>query len=115
MNFILMKTAAFLFMLTIIFGDVVSYIKGPPERGDDTTIQQPIQKESAQEPPKEEVVERPKDTRRIDIRVPDQFEMVELQVKEPNGRLIRSYELKRDTIKRFIELNPGTRITVIVK
>jgi len=113
MNFILMKAAAFLFMLTIIFGDVVSYFKGPPERGDDRQIEQPIQKEEPQ--PQKEIVERPEDTRRIDIRVPDQFEMVELQVKEPNGRLIRSYELKRDTIKRFIELNIGTRITVLVK
>lgn len=110
MNFILVKAAAFLFMITIIFGDVVSYFKGPPERGDDTTIQQPVK-----EPPKEEIVERPKETRRVDIRVPDQFDLVELQVKEPNGRLIRSYELKRDTIKRFIELQPGIRITVIVK
>lgn len=115
MNYIYLKAAAFLIMLTIIFGDVVSYIKGPPERGDDTTIEQPVQKEAVKEPAKEESVERPKETRRVDIRVPDQFEIVELQVKEPNGRLIRSYELKRDTIKRFIELQPGIRITVIVK
>lgn len=54
-------------------------------------------------------------SKRLDWVIPGDVTELELQIKEPNGRIITSQSVNISTIARYVEIKPGQRVTVIAK
>lgn len=105
-DYLLLKATVIITIITVALTDITTLLPGHSPRAADPLPAVEIDQTATYDC---------RGHRSVEISIPSEFKSLELFVKEPNGRLIRSYTLSRDSINRFVETQPGTRITVTAK
>lgn len=52
--------------------------------------------------------------KRVDWTIPE-YSGIQIQIKEPNGRILRSFEISKESIEKYIETLPGNKVTIIIQ
>lgn len=52
--------------------------------------------------------------KRVDWTIPE-FKGVQIQIKEPNGRILSTFEISKEQFDKYIETKPGNKVTIIIQ